>query len=133
MRAYAAPFAVLRRGAVLVVGLLLPLELRPRTVGQPCTLTAGRHRAAPTPRSANASRTPPSPTHPSLAVLAAAGILALVILAPVLFSFGGSNASGLSPQVADAPTGLVPLAFQAGAMTGIDGNVLLAVAKVETD
>ncbi len=67
------------------------------------------------------------------AVLAAAGILALVILAPALLSFGSSSASGLSPQLADAPPGLVPLAFQAGAMTGIDGNVLLAIAKVETD
>src|SRR3989440_4479072 len=64
---------------------------------------------------------------------AAAGILALVILAPALLATGGSSASGLSPQLADAPAGLVQLAFQAGATTGIDGNVLLAIAKVETD
>ncbi len=68
-----------------------------------------------------------------LARLAAAGILGLVILAPALLSAGGSNASGLSPALAAAPPGLVPLAFQAGAMTGIDPNVLLAIAKVETD
>ncbi len=65
--------------------------------------------------------------------LVGAGTLALVILAPALLSFGSSSASGLSPQLADAPPGLVPLAFQAGAMTGIDPNVLLAIAKVETD
>jgi hypothetical protein len=44
--------------------------------------------------------------------LASAGILGLVILAPALLSFGSSNASGVSPQPADAPSGLVPLAFQ---------------------
>ena len=65
--------------------------------------------------------------------LAGAGILALVILAPALLSTGSSGASGLSPLLADAPPGLVPLAFQAGAMTGINPNVLLAIAKVETD
>ncbi|HSR24217.1 MAG TPA: hypothetical protein VLW53_11750 [Candidatus Eisenbacteria bacterium] len=65
--------------------------------------------------------------------LALAGIPSLVILAPALLSFGSSSASGLSPQLADAPTGLVPHAFQVGAMTGIDANVLLAIAKVETD
>jgi hypothetical protein len=64
---------------------------------------------------------------------AAAGILALVILASALLSLGSPSAVGLSPQLADAPPALVPLAFQAGAMTGIDANVLLAVAKVETD
>src|SRR5439155_2230263 len=64
---------------------------------------------------------------------AAAGILALVILAPALLATGSPSASGLSPQLADAPPGLVPLAFQAGAATGIDPNVLLAIAKVETD
>ncbi len=37
------------------------------------------------------------------------------------------------PGLADAPKGLVPVAFQAGQMTGIDGNVLLAIAKVECD
>ena len=42
---------------------------------------------------------------------AAAGILALVILAPALLSFGSPAASGLSPQLADAPPGLIPLAF----------------------
>ena len=51
--------------------------------------------------------------------LAAAGILALVILAPALLSFGSFSASGLSPQ-ADAPPGLVPLAFQAGANRILD-------------
>src|SRR5215472_14595001 len=65
-----------------------------------------------------------------LARLAGAGILALVILAPALLATGSSSAS--SPLL-NAPPGLVPLAFQAGAMTGIDPNVLLAVAKVETD
>ena len=70
----------------------------------------------------------------SAAALAAGGILTLVILAPAaLLSFGSSNASGLSPHLADAPAALVPLAFQAGAMTAIDPNVLLAIAKVETD
>jgi hypothetical protein len=64
------------------------------------------------------------------AILAAdAGTLVLVILAPALLSFGSSNASGLSPQLADAPSGRVPLAFQASAMTGIDANVLLTTAK----
>lgn len=67
------------------------------------------------------------------AALAAAGILALVVLAPALLSFGSPSAAGLSPQLADAPPGLVELAFQAVAATGIDGNVLLAIAKVETD
>src|SRR3982074_12901 len=65
----------------------------------------------------------------SAAALAAGGILTLVILAPALLSFGSSNASGLSPHLADAPAALVPLAFQAGATTGIDGNLLLAIAK----
>jgi hypothetical protein len=53
-------------------------------------------------------------------------ILGLVILAPALLSAGSSSASGLSPLLADAPPGLVSLAFQAGAMTGVDPNVLLA-------
>jgi len=35
--------------------------------------------------------------------------------------------------LAGARPGLVPAAFPAGAMTGIDPNVLLAAAKVETD
>ncbi len=48
-------------------------------------------------------------------------------------SVWSSSASGLSPQLADAPPGLVPLGLQAGEMTGIDPNVLLAIAKVETD
>ena len=50
-----------------------------------------------------------------LARLAAAGILALVILAPALLSSGRSSASGLSPQRADAPPGLVPLASRPAA------------------
>ena len=70
---------------------------------------------------------------PPAILAAAAAILALVILAPALLSFGSPSASGLSPQLADAPPGLVPLALQAGAATGIAGNVLLAIAKVETD
>src|SRR5437868_3581877 len=53
-------------------------------------------------------------------------------LAPALFA-AGTGASGLSPALADAPKGLVPIALQAGQLTGIDGNVLLAVAKVECD
>jgi hypothetical protein len=65
--------------------------------------------------------------------LAGAGIIALVVLAPALLSFASSSAAGLSPQLTDAPLGLVPLAFQAGAMIDIDPNVLLAIAKVETD
>ena len=64
--------------------------------------------------------------------LLTAGILTLVVLAPALFA-AGTGASGLSPALADAPKGLMPIALQAGQLTGIDGNVLLAVAKVETD
>ncbi len=61
-----------------------------------------------------------------------ATILFLVVLAPALFAAaGGANGSGLSPALADAPRGLVSVAFQAGQTTGIDGNVLLAIAKVE--
>jgi hypothetical protein len=63
----------------------------------------------------------------------AAGLLALVILAPALLATGNGSASSLSPALADAPPALVPLAFQAGAATGIDPNVLLAIAKIETD
>jgi hypothetical protein len=74
------------------------------------------------------------PRPPAALLAAAAGILALVILAPALLSFGSSvGATGLSPQLADAPPGLVELAFQAGAATTIDGNVLLTIAKIETD
>ena len=75
------------------------------------------------------------PTRATAALLAAttAGILALVILAPALLSFGSPSASGLAPQLADAPPGLIEVAFQAGAATTIDPNVLLAIAKVETD
>ena len=62
-----------------------------------------------------------------------AGILALVVLAPALFAATGTGASGLSPALADAPRGLMPVAFQAGQLTGIDGNVLLAIARVECD
>ena len=65
-------------------------------------------------------------------LVAAANFSALVPLAPALLS-PGSSASGLSPQPADAPSGPVPLAFRAGAIAGIDANVLLAIAKVETD
>ena len=72
-------------------------------------------------------------TRTSAVLAAAASILALLILAPALLSLGNSSASGLSPQLVDAPPGLVPLAFKAGAITGIDGNVLLASAKIETD
>ena len=54
-------------------------------------------------------------------------------LGPVLLSFGSTSSSGLSPQFADAPPALAPLAFQAGTMAGIDPNVLLAIAKVETN
>ncbi len=61
-----------------------------------------------------------------------AGILALVVLAPALFAAaGGASGSGLSPALADAPKGLVAIAFQAGQATGIDGNVLIAIAKVD--
>ena len=61
--------------------------------------------------------------------LLTAGILALVVLAPASFA-ADTGAGGLSPALADAPRGLVPLAFQAGQLTGIDSNVLLAVDKV---
>jgi hypothetical protein len=37
------------------------------------------------------------------------------------------------PALAGAPSGLVTAAFRAGPATGIDPNVLLAIAKVETD
>jgi CHAP domain/Transglycosylase SLT domain len=74
----------------------------------------------------------PTPRPPAALLAATAGILALVILAPALLATGSPSASGLSPQLADAPPALVPLALQAGAATGIDGNVLLAIAKVET-
>ena len=50
-----------------------------------------------------------------------------------LLATGSLNASGLSPQLADAPPGLVALASQADAATSIDPNVLLAIAKIETD
>jgi hypothetical protein len=66
--------------------------------------------------------------------LAAASLLFLVVLAPALFAAaGGANGSGLSPALADAPKGLVSVAWQAGQQTGVDGNVLLAIAKVECD
>jgi hypothetical protein len=70
---------------------------------------------------------------PAALLAAAAGLLALVILAPALLATGNGSASRVRPALADAPPGLVPLAFQAGAATGIDGNVLLAIAKVESD
>jgi hypothetical protein len=41
---------------------------------------------------------------------AAVGILALVHLAPALLATGNGSASSLSPQLADGPRGLVPLA-----------------------
>jgi hypothetical protein len=42
-------------------------------------------------------------TRPPAALLAAAaGILALVILAPALLATGNSSANGVSPQLADA-------------------------------
>jgi hypothetical protein len=64
----------------------------------------------------------------------AASVLFLVLLTPALFAAaGGTGASSLSPALADAPRGLVSVAFQAGQATGIDGNVLLAIAKVECD
>jgi hypothetical protein len=63
----------------------------------------------------------------------AASVLFLVVLAPALFAATGTGANGLSPALADAPRGLVSVAFQAGQQTGIGGNVLLAIAKVECD
>jgi len=64
----------------------------------------------------------------------AASLLFLVVLAPALFAAaGGTGASSLSPALGDAPRGLVSVAFRAGHLTGIDGNVLLAIAKVECD
>jgi hypothetical protein len=69
-----------------------------------------------------------------LLAAAGAGTLALIVLVVALLSAGpGASASGLSPALAAAPQGLVAVAFQAGAATGIDPNVLLAIAKVETD
>jgi hypothetical protein len=68
-------------------------------------------------------------------VLAAggAGILALIVLAIALAASGGAGASSFSPALVGAPRGLVAVAFQAGEATLIDPNVLLAIAKVETD
>jgi CHAP domain/Transglycosylase SLT domain len=69
-----------------------------------------------------------------LLVAAGAGILALIVLVVALLSAGpGASASGVSPALAGAPQGLVAVAFQSGPATGIDPNVLLAIAKVETD
>jgi hypothetical protein len=69
-----------------------------------------------------------------LAAAAGAAILALIVLVVALLSAGpGASASGLSPAQAGAPQGLVAVAFQASEATGIDANVLLAIAKVETD
>jgi CHAP domain/Transglycosylase SLT domain len=69
-----------------------------------------------------------------LLAAAGAGILALVVLVVALLSAGpGASASGLSPALAGAPPGLVQVAFQAGPATAIDPNVLLAIAKVETN
>ena len=62
-----------------------------------------------------------------------AGILALIVVTAALAASGGAGASGLSPALAGAPKGLVAVAFQAGGATGIDPNVLLAIAKVETN
>jgi hypothetical protein len=68
-----------------------------------------------------------------LAAAALAGVVALVVLAVALLSGGpGASASGVSPALAGAPQGLVAVAFQAGPATGIDPNVLLAIAKIET-
>src|SRR5215472_7841057 len=69
-----------------------------------------------------------------LLAAAGAGTLALIVLVVALQSAGpGASASGLSPALAGAPPGLVAVAFGAGPATGIDPNVLLAIAKVETD
>ena len=82
-----------------------------------------QHRPPPTARprppeaAAHAARTPRlrRPPHPA-------------ILAPTLLSFRSSSVR-LNPQLADAPPGPVPFAFQAGATTGIDPNVLLAIGR----
>jgi hypothetical protein len=50
-----------------------------------------------------------------------------------LSTSGGANASGVSPAFAGAPQGVVAAAFPAGEATNIDPNVLLAIAKVETN
>jgi hypothetical protein len=63
----------------------------------------------------------------------AASVLFLVVLAPALFAATSTSGAGLSPALADAPKGLVSVAWQAGQQTGIDGNVLLAIARVECD
>jgi hypothetical protein len=69
-----------------------------------------------------------------LLAAAGAGTLALIVLVVALQAAGsGATASGLSPALAGAPPGLVAVAFRAGQATGIDPNVLLAIAKVETD
>src|SRR5215831_5328508 len=69
-----------------------------------------------------------------LLAAAGAGLLALIVLVVALLSAGPrASASGVSPALASAPPGLVAVAFQTGPATGIDPNVLLAVAKVETD
>ena len=62
-----------------------------------------------------------------------AGLLALIVLATAIASSGSAGASGLSPALSGVPPGLVAVAFQAGPTTGIDPNVLLAIAKVETN
>jgi hypothetical protein len=69
-----------------------------------------------------------------LLAAAGAGTLALIVLVVALQAAGpGVSASGISPALAGAPAGLVQVAFQTGDATGIDPNVLLAIAKVETD
>jgi hypothetical protein len=68
-----------------------------------------------------------------LLAAAGAGILALIVLVAVQSAGPGASASGVSPALAGAPPGLVAVAFEAGPATGIDPNVLLAIAKVETD
>ncbi len=68
--------------------------------------------------------------------LAAAVILigAVTLLVPTVLSLPASGAGfALSSALAGAPKGLVAIAVQAGRLTQQDPNVLLAIARVETN
>jgi hypothetical protein len=69
-----------------------------------------------------------------LLAAAGAGTLALIVPMVALVSVGPrASASELSRALAATPPGLVSVAYQAGPVTGLDPNVLLGIAKVETD
>jgi hypothetical protein len=71
--------------------------------------------------------------HPDLAAAGAATLVLIVLVVALVSPGPGASAAALSPALAAAPPGLVAVAFQEGPATGIDPNVLLAIAKVETD